>query len=96
MVLFCSSFFFFLARRFEKLISGMYMGELVRLILVRMTREQLLFQGKATPELLTTGSFNTSYIYTIDNDKLVCACMFEKLIEHWYCKQQGNSAPSQN
>ncbi|TMS03445.1 hexokinase-2 [Larimichthys crocea] len=54
---------------FEKLISGMYMGELVRLILVRMTREQLLFQGKATPELLTTGSFNTSYIYTIDNDK---------------------------
>ncbi|TKS77968.1 Hexokinase-2 [Collichthys lucidus] len=54
---------------FEKMISGMYMGELVRLILVRMTREQLLFQGKATPELLTTGSFNTSYIYTIDNDK---------------------------
>ncbi|KAG8011691.1 Hexokinase-2 [Nibea albiflora] len=54
---------------FEKMISGMYMGELVRLILVRMTREQLLFQGKATPELFTTGSFSTSYIYTIDNDK---------------------------
>ncbi|XP_045890546.1 hexokinase-2 [Micropterus dolomieu] len=54
---------------FEKMISGMYMGELVRLILVRMTKEQLLFQGKTTAALLTTGSFNTSYIYAIENDK---------------------------
>ncbi|XP_067458953.1 hexokinase-2 [Thunnus thynnus] len=54
---------------FEKMISGMYMGELVRLILVRMAKAQLLFQGKTTAELLTTGSFNTSYIYAIENDK---------------------------
>ncbi|XP_071338164.1 hexokinase-2 isoform X3 [Trachinotus anak] len=54
---------------FEKMISGMYMGELVRLILVRMTKEQLLFQGKTTAELLTTGRFNISYIYAIENDK---------------------------
>uniref|UniRef100_A0A8C9ZEN4 Hexokinase-2 n=1 Tax=Sander lucioperca TaxID=283035 RepID=A0A8C9ZEN4_SANLU len=54
---------------FEKMISGLYMGELVRLILVKMTKEQLLFQGKTTAELLTTGSFNTSYIYAIENDK---------------------------
>uniref|UniRef100_A0A672IMC6 Hexokinase-2 n=1 Tax=Salarias fasciatus TaxID=181472 RepID=A0A672IMC6_SALFA len=40
---------------FEKMISGMYMGELVRLILVKMTRERLLFQGKVTSALLTTG-----------------------------------------
>uniref|UniRef100_A0A669DYB3 Hexokinase-2 n=1 Tax=Oreochromis niloticus TaxID=8128 RepID=A0A669DYB3_ORENI len=42
---------------FEKMISGMYMGELVRLILVKMARSQLLFQGKTTSELLTTGHF---------------------------------------
>ncbi|XP_008295959.1 hexokinase-2 [Stegastes partitus] len=54
---------------FEKMISGMYMGELVRLILVKMAREQLLFQGKTTSELLTTGRFITSYIYNIDTDK---------------------------
>lgn len=64
--------FFVLACRFEKMISGMYMGELVRLILVRMTKEQLLFHGKTTAKLLTTGSFDTSYIYAIENDKLVC------------------------
>ncbi|KAF7644852.1 hypothetical protein LDENG_00214500 [Lucifuga dentata] len=56
-------------QRFEKMISGMYMGELVRLILVRMTKEQLLFQGQATAELLTTGHFKTSYIFQIENDK---------------------------
>lgn len=80
--------------RFEKMISGMYMGELVRLILVRMTKEQLLFQGKTTAELLTTGSFNTSCIYAIENDKLVCVCVCESvclrnpdaMMVRWYCR----------
>uniref|UniRef100_A0A674N0P7 Hexokinase-2 n=1 Tax=Takifugu rubripes TaxID=31033 RepID=A0A674N0P7_TAKRU len=38
---------------FEKMVSGMYLGELVRLILVKMAREGLLFEGRITPELLT-------------------------------------------
>ncbi|XP_069557734.1 hexokinase-2 isoform X1 [Brachyistius frenatus] len=54
---------------FEKMISGMYMGELVRLSLVKMARERLLFQGKITLQLLTTGCFKTAYVYTIDTDK---------------------------
>uniref|UniRef100_A0A668AX70 Hexokinase-2 n=1 Tax=Myripristis murdjan TaxID=586833 RepID=A0A668AX70_9TELE len=56
---------------FEKMISGMYMGELVRLILVKMAKEKLLFQGQTTPDLLTTGHFITSYVFAIENDKLV-------------------------
>uniref|UniRef100_UPI003AAB65B3 hexokinase-2-like n=1 Tax=Centroberyx gerrardi TaxID=166262 RepID=UPI003AAB65B3 len=51
------------------MISGMYMGELVRLILVKMAKEQLLFQGQTTPDLLATGHFHTSYISAIENDK---------------------------
>ncbi|KAF6719619.1 Hexokinase-2 [Oryzias melastigma] len=54
---------------FEKMVSGMYQGELVRLILVKMARQRQLFQGRTTPELLTTGRFSTSYIFTIDSDK---------------------------
>lgn len=53
---------------FEKMISGMYMGELVRLILVKMAKQKLLFQGNATSELLTTGCFKTTYIYAIENE----------------------------
>uniref|UniRef100_A0AAR2IYS1 Hexokinase-2 n=1 Tax=Pygocentrus nattereri TaxID=42514 RepID=A0AAR2IYS1_PYGNA len=46
---------------FEKMVSGMYMGELVRLILVKMAKEGLLFEGRITPELLTKASdFTTS------------------------------------
>uniref|UniRef100_A0A3Q0S8V0 Hexokinase-2 n=1 Tax=Amphilophus citrinellus TaxID=61819 RepID=A0A3Q0S8V0_AMPCI len=65
---------------FEKMISGMYMGELVRLILVKMARSQLLFQGKTTSELLTTGHFSTSYIYAIENDKLEGIAVAEKVL----------------
>ncbi|KAL6065139.1 hypothetical protein STEG23_031985, partial [Scotinomys teguina] len=54
---------------FEKMISGMYMGELVRLILVKMAKEELLFQGKLSPELLTTGSFETKDVSDIEEDK---------------------------
>uniref|UniRef100_A0A087XBK2 Hexokinase-2 n=1 Tax=Poecilia formosa TaxID=48698 RepID=A0A087XBK2_POEFO len=54
---------------FEKMISGLYMGELVRLILVKMARKQLLFQGQTTPQLLTSGCFSTNYIYAIESDK---------------------------
>ncbi|XP_066511433.1 hexokinase-2-like [Hoplias malabaricus] len=54
---------------FEKMISGMYMGELVRIILVKMAREGLVFQGHTTPDLLVTGHFNTSYVSAIENQK---------------------------
>uniref|UniRef100_A0A8C4W0H0 Hexokinase-2 n=1 Tax=Gopherus evgoodei TaxID=1825980 RepID=A0A8C4W0H0_9SAUR len=52
---------------FEKMISGMYMGELVRLILVKMAKEELLFDGRLTPSLLTTGHFETGYVSAIEN-----------------------------
>ncbi|MBN3321348.1 HXK2 protein, partial [Atractosteus spatula] len=54
---------------FEKMISGMYMGELVRLILVQMAKEDLLFEGRITPDLLTTGHFETGFVSAIENDK---------------------------
>ncbi|NXF99810.1 HXK2 protein, partial [Sakesphorus luctuosus] len=54
---------------FEKMISGMYMGELVRLILVKMTKEGLLFGGRLTPDLLTTGHFETRYVSAIEKEK---------------------------
>ncbi|KAK1333740.1 hypothetical protein QTO34_006127 [Cnephaeus nilssonii] len=54
---------------FEKMISGMYLGELVRLILVKMAKEGLLFEGRITPELLTRGKFNTSDVSAIERNK---------------------------
>lgn len=55
-----------LCLRFEKMVSGMYLGELVRLILVKMAREGLLFEGRITPELLTKGKFETKHMSAIE------------------------------
>ncbi|CAB1428484.1 unnamed protein product [Pleuronectes platessa] len=54
---------------FEKMVSGMYMGELVRLILVKMAREGLLFEGRITPELLTKETFETKHVSAIEKSK---------------------------
>ncbi|XP_063025050.1 hexokinase-3 [Melospiza melodia melodia] len=53
-------------QRFEKLISGMYLGEIVRQILVVMTEKELLFQGKPCPKLQTKDIFKTKFLSTIE------------------------------
>ncbi|XP_065219169.1 hexokinase type 2 isoform X1 [Planococcus citri] len=53
---------------FEKIISGMYMGEIVRLMLVKFTKQKLLFNGQGSEKLSTKGSFLTKYVSDIEND----------------------------
>ncbi|KAJ2951161.1 hypothetical protein O0L34_g5553 [Tuta absoluta] len=53
----------------EKMISGMYMGELVRLALVKFTRMGLLFGGRGSDLLFQRGSFYTKYVSEIESDK---------------------------
>ncbi|NWV94033.1 HXK2 protein, partial [Machaerirhynchus nigripectus] len=53
-------------QRFEKLISGMYLGEIVRQILLVMTEKQLLFQGKPSSKLQTRNIFQTKFLSTIE------------------------------
>ncbi|NWS29686.1 HXK3 protein, partial [Polioptila caerulea] len=53
-------------QRFEKLISGMYLGEIVRQILIVMTERQLLFQGRPCPKLQTKDIFKTKFLSTIE------------------------------
>lgn len=53
---------------FEKMISGMYMGEIVRLVLVKFTKAGLLFQGKSSNLLETKDKFFTKYVSEIESD----------------------------
>ncbi|XP_032516623.1 hexokinase type 2 isoform X1 [Danaus plexippus] len=53
----------------EKMISGMYMGELVRLVLVKFTRMGLLFGGRGSDLLFQRGKFYTKYVSEIESDK---------------------------
>ncbi|NXW65907.1 HXK2 protein, partial [Eurystomus gularis] len=53
-------------QRFEKLISGMYLGEIVRHILLALVEKQLLFRSKPCPKLQTKGIFQTKFLSTIE------------------------------
>lgn len=53
---------------FEKMISGMYLGEIVRLVLVRLAKEKLLFKGQTSKDLLTPNTFQTKFISEIEEE----------------------------
>lgn len=52
--------------RYEKLIGGKYMGELVRLVLLRLVDEDLLFRGEASEQLRTRGAFETRFVSQVE------------------------------
>ncbi|NXK17988.1 HXK3 protein, partial [Arenaria interpres] len=53
-------------QRFEKLISGMYLGEIVRHILLALVEKEILFQDKACPTLQNRDIFKTKFLSTIE------------------------------
>nr|XP_036858397.1 hexokinase HKDC1 isoform X1 [Manis javanica] len=54
---------------FEKMISGLYLGELVRLILLKMAKTGLLFGGKKSSALHTKGKIETRHVAAMEKYK---------------------------
>uniref|UniRef100_A0A8C1TLZ7 Hexokinase-2 n=1 Tax=Cyprinus carpio TaxID=7962 RepID=A0A8C1TLZ7_CYPCA len=57
-------------QRYEKMISGMYLGEIVRNVLLDFTAKGLLFRGKLSERLKTRGIFETKFLSQIESDRL--------------------------
>ncbi|XP_040538985.1 hexokinase-3 isoform X5 [Gallus gallus] len=57
-------------QRFEKLISGMYLGEIVRHILLALVEEQVLFRGKPSHNLQNRDIFQTKFLSKIETPGL--------------------------
>ncbi|XP_030231933.1 hexokinase-1 isoform X6 [Gadus morhua] len=57
-------------QRYEKMCSGMYLGEIVRNILIDLTRKGFLFRGQISETLKTRGIFETKYLSQIESDRL--------------------------
>uniref|UniRef100_A0A3P9LJ11 Hexokinase-2 n=1 Tax=Oryzias latipes TaxID=8090 RepID=A0A3P9LJ11_ORYLA len=55
---------------YEKMISGMYLGEIVRNVLLDYTERGLLFRGKMSERLKTRGIFATKFLAQIESDRL--------------------------
>lgn len=65
--------------RFEKLTSGMYLGEVVRQVLLDLTRGGLLFRGHVTEALKTAGIFQTKYLSQIERYKKLHQHQFHRI-----------------
>ncbi|KAJ3348174.1 hexokinase A [Entophlyctis luteolus] len=55
-------------RTFEKMISGMYLGEIVRFALMDLTKTGDIFRAGGSPELQKANSFETSFMARIERD----------------------------
>ncbi|XP_045217044.2 hexokinase HKDC1 isoform X3 [Macaca fascicularis] len=54
-------------QRYEKMTSGMYLGEIVRQILIHLTKQGLLFRGQISERLRTRGIFETKFLSQIES-----------------------------
>uniref|UniRef100_A0A6I8NRC3 hexokinase n=1 Tax=Ornithorhynchus anatinus TaxID=9258 RepID=A0A6I8NRC3_ORNAN len=57
-------------QKFEKLISGMFLGEIVRSILLHLTEREVLFRGRQIDRLQTKDIFKTKFLSDIERDSL--------------------------
>uniref|UniRef100_A0A674HE63 hexokinase n=1 Tax=Taeniopygia guttata TaxID=59729 RepID=A0A674HE63_TAEGU len=57
-------------QRYEKMTSGMYLGEIVRQILIDLTKQGLLFRGHISESLRKKGIFETKFLSQIERDRL--------------------------
>ncbi|NXE70116.1 HXK1 protein, partial [Calcarius ornatus] len=57
-------------QRYEKMTSGMYLGEIVRQILIDLTKQGLLFRGHISESLRKRGIFETKFLSQIESDRL--------------------------
>ena len=53
---------------YEKMVAGLYIGEMLRLILLKMHDEGILFKGQNVSRLQTANSLETSFLSTVEKD----------------------------
>jgi len=66
---------------YEKMISGMYMGEIARLAIERLRKNNLLFEGEGSYHLSTRGRFYTKYVSEIEGDDVDTFTVTKQIFE---------------
>ena len=76
-------------QRFEKMVSGMYLGEIVRLVLIDLIKLKILFHGKISEKLNTPYILKTKYMSDIENDKSVDFEVCDKMLKDMYIEDSN-------
>lgn len=53
---------------YEKMVAGLYIGEMLRLVMLRMHEEGMLFKGQDVSRLRTANSLETSFLSAVEMD----------------------------
>ncbi|KAJ5521173.1 hypothetical protein N7527_005288 [Penicillium freii] len=53
---------------YEKMVAGLYIGEMLRLVMLKMHEEGILFKGQDVSRLRTANSLETSFLSTVEMD----------------------------
>ncbi|KAF9586750.1 glucokinase [Lunasporangiospora selenospora] len=67
---------------FEKMVSGMYLGEITRNILLHLIDHRALFDGTSSPILNRSWSFLTKHMSDIERDRTPMLIPTAQLLEH--------------
>ncbi|CAO3660165.1 unnamed protein product [Rhizopus stolonifer] len=67
---------------YEKMVAGLYLGEIVRLILVDFLDRRLIFDGQYSTEMNKPYNFESSYVSAIDRDETTQLEDTQHLLEH--------------
>lgn len=73
----------------EKMVSGMYLGEIVRLVIKDLAERKILFEGKDFAAIKRQGVFQTQYLSRIESDSSGALSQAEKILKELGI---GNSA----
>lgn len=65
----------------EKMVAGMYLGEITRNALLDLVDQQVLFNGQSSRELNKNWSFETAYMSTIEVDETSDLCDTGHILE---------------
>ncbi|KAG9323435.1 hypothetical protein KVV02_008835 [Mortierella alpina] len=65
----------------EKMIAGMYLGEITRNVLLNLIDRRLLFEGHISPDLNQMWTFETAYMSTIEADASPTLHATRKILE---------------
>nr|CAD7573729.1 unnamed protein product [Timema californicum] len=68
------------------MISGMYLGELVRLVILKLVENNVLFGGKSSDKLKTPHSFQCKYVTEILTDTKNTFVHVKKVLEEMEVK----------
>ncbi|KAG1684923.1 Hexokinase type 2 [Nymphon striatum] len=66
---------------YEKMIGGMYLGEIVRIVLVDLSKKKLIFKGVIPEKLLSKDGFLTKYISLCESDEGTCYEKIEEVLQ---------------